>query len=300
MNKSYAPICLFTYNRLYETKETVKALKKNHLAKYSELFVFSDGPKNDSDLTRVNEVRSFIKTIDGFKTINFVFSKDNKGLAKSIVSGVTQIINKYGKVIVLEDDIVTSNGFLKFMNSSLDFYRKNNDVYQISGFMFPIKSDNLPDTFFYQANTCWGWATWSDRWNSYDNNTLSILKKLKENNINWRDFNAMQAKEFEKQLKANYKGKMKTWAVKWHAVIKIKKGKVLHPKSSLVLNIGFTGDGENCKKGDSIGEVNNDLYLDVTQAIKYSNELAIERLKKYFKNRYSLFSKIKRKIKSFL
>jgi len=299
MNSNYAPICLFTYNRLYETKETVNALKNNLLSKDSELFIFSDGPKNESVKGKVKAVREFLKSVNGFKSITIFESKINNGLAKSIVDGVTQIINKYDKVIVLEDDIVTSKGFLKFMNSSLDFYQKNKNVFQISAFMFPIESDNLPDTFFYQANTCWGWATWSDRWNSYENDTLSILKKLKKNNINWRDFNSMQSKEFEKQLKANNKGKLETWAVKWHAVIKIKKGKVLHPKSSLVLNIGFGGDGENCKKSDFIGEVNNDLDLDVTQAVQYSNELAIKRLKKYFKKKYSIFSKIIRKIKSF-
>ena len=97
MNSNYAPICLFTYNRLYETKETVNALKNNLLSKDSELFIFSDGPKNESVKGKVKAVREFLKSVNGFKSITIFESKINNGLAKSIVDGVTQIINKYNK-----------------------------------------------------------------------------------------------------------------------------------------------------------------------------------------------------------
>ena len=122
---------------------------------------------------------------------------------------------------------------------------------------------------------------------------------MREKNINWTEFNSLQGNEFKKQLMKNRSGKMNTWAVKWHSSIKVNNGKVLHPRSSFVSNIGFSGNGENCKKGDFIGEINDSLLLDVSHAERKSNYLALIRLKTYFKKRYSIIEKIKRKIKSF-
>jgi GT2 family glycosyltransferase len=112
-----APITLFVYNRLDHTIDTVMALQKNDLSKESELFIFSDGPKNKDDEKKVLAVRKYIKSIKGFKKVTIFESKKNKGLANSIISGVTKIINKYGRIIVLEDDIVTSKYFLIFLVS---------------------------------------------------------------------------------------------------------------------------------------------------------------------------------------
>jgi len=299
MNSNYAPICLFTYNRLQETKETINALQNNFLAKDSDLFIFSDGPKNKSDINKVEEVRSYLHTISNFKSVVITQSIENIGLAQSIVSGITKTLIEYDKIIILEDDIKTSKGFLKFMNDALNYYEKNEEVMQVSGFMFPINNNELPDTFFYQANSCWGWGTWKNSWDLLIDDCDLILKKLNEKNVNWSEFNSLQGNEFKKQLLKNKSGKMNTWAVKWHSTIKIYGGKVLHPKSSFVSNIGFSGNGENCKKGDFIGEINDSLLLDVSHAEKKSNHFALIRLKEYFRIRYSLIEKIKRKLKSF-
>ena len=299
MSNSLAPICLFTYNRLQETKETISALQNNFLAKDSDLFIFSDGAKNKSDIIKVEEVRSYLHTISNFKSVVITESIENIGLAQSIVSGITKVLIEYDKIIILEDDIKTSKGFLKFMNDALNYYEKNEEVMQVSGFMFPINNTDLPDTFFYQANSCWGWGTWKNSWDLLIDDCDVILKKLREKNINWTEFNSFQGNEFKKQLLKNKSGKMNTWAVKWHSSIKINNGKVLHPRSSFVSNIGFSGNGENCKKGDFIGEINDSLLLDVSHAEKKSNHLALIRLKTYFKIRYSIIEKIKRKIKSF-
>ena len=205
LKNNLSPICLFTYNRLSETKQTIEALKQNCLASKSELFIFSDGPKDNSDLSKVIDVRQYLKTISGFKSINIYEARENKGLANSIVSGVTKIIKKYGRVIVLEDDIITSYGFLRYMNDALNYYIYEDDVMQVSSFMFPIDTKYLPDSFFYQANTCWGWGTWARAWKFYDDNTTNIISRLKEKRISWNTFNAMQGNEFKKQLFNNYK-----------------------------------------------------------------------------------------------
>ena len=135
-----APICLFTYNRLSETIQTVEALQKNELAVESDIFIFSDGPKHEKDILLVNAVRKYIKSINGFRSITIIDSENNKGLAKSIIDGVTQIVEKYDKVIVLEDDLITSQNFLSFTNQALDFYEKNSNIFSISGYTLNLPS----------------------------------------------------------------------------------------------------------------------------------------------------------------
>ena len=138
--KEIAPICLFTYNRLEETIQTVAALKNNFLANKSELFIFSDGAKNKNVEQKIKQVRKYLKTITGFKNITIYESSKNKGLANSIIDGVTKIIETYGKIIVLEDDLVTSPNFLNFMNQALEFYHYNNRIYSVSGYTLNLPS----------------------------------------------------------------------------------------------------------------------------------------------------------------
>ena len=156
---SLAPIVLFVYNRPEHTRKTVKALQDNDLTDESILYIFSDAAKNDDEVENVEKVREYIRTISGFKQIIIIEREKNYGLANSIISGVTEIVNKYGKIIVLEDDLVTSKYFLSFMNDALEIYKDENKVICIHGYIYPIKSE-LPETFFIKGADCWGWATW--------------------------------------------------------------------------------------------------------------------------------------------
>ena len=158
----FAPIALFVYNRPWHTKQTVEALQKNELANKSELFIYCDNAKNKGAQKSVDEVRNFVKNIKGFKKITIIKRKRNWGLACSIIDGVTKIVNEYGKIIVLEDDLVTSPYFLEFMNDGLKMYKDDLKVASIHGYIYPIKS--LPDTFFIKGADCWGWATWKRVW----------------------------------------------------------------------------------------------------------------------------------------
>ena len=176
-NSTYplAPIVLFTYNRPLHTKQTVQALQKNYLASESELYIYSDGPKDKNATEKVREVREYIKSIDGFKKVT-IFERDkNLGLANNIISGVTKIVNEYGKIIVLEDDIVTSKYFLKFMNEALEIYMNEKKVWHISGWNYPLDKDGLGDIFLWRGMNCWGWATWSDRWCFYKKDLNKIF-----------------------------------------------------------------------------------------------------------------------------
>ncbi|MBT8375880.1 MAG: glycosyltransferase, partial [Bacteroidia bacterium] len=156
-----APITLFTYNRPDHTQKTLDALSKNPEASQSTLYVFCDGPKanaSEEERETINKVVKIVKKEQRFKDVIISVQEQNQGLAKSIVTGVTEIVNEHNSVIVLEDDIITSSGFLKYMNNALRIYANDTEVMHISGYMYPLKEE-LPETFFLKVPLCWGWAT---------------------------------------------------------------------------------------------------------------------------------------------
>ena len=244
MNK-LAPIVLFVYDRLWHTQETIKALQKNELASESELFIYADGAKNDKIIPQIKEVQNYIKTIDGFKKVTIVERQKNFGLAYSIVSGVTKTVNKFGKVIVLEDDIVTSPYFLKFMNDALTFYENEDKVWHISGWNYPIDLTSDNDVYLYRVMECWGWATWKNNWHYYEKNTKKLTKEFSKNDI--RRFNLDGTYNAWLQVKLNKYRYMNTWAIYWYAAIFKKNGLCVSPIKSFVKNIGLDGSGQNCK-----------------------------------------------------
>jgi len=238
--KSPAPIALFVYSRLDHTKETIKALQKNILAKETKLFIFSDGPKTPQKTPDVKKVRKYLRTIKGFKSVKIFESKKNKGLADSIIFGVTKIVNKYGRVIVVEDDIVTSKYFLKFMNDSLDFYENNSRVISISGYTYPI--GGLPQTFFLKNAECWGWATWKRGWVLFEHDGSKLLNLL-EKTDSLKEFDFNNSYNYSGMLRDQIAKKNNSWAIRWYASAFIKNKLTLYPQKSLTRNIGVDGTG---------------------------------------------------------
>src|SRR5258706_1722860 len=170
-NVTLAPILLFTYKRLDTLRKTISALQQNDYANKSDLFIFSDSAKKDIEEASINEVRTYLKTIKDFKNISIFEATKNKGLANSIIDGVTQIIAEYGKVIVLEDDLISTQNFLSFMNAGLDKYKSEPDVFSISGYSFnlrPPAEKYIESGYFLKRGWSWGWATWADRWENVD------------------------------------------------------------------------------------------------------------------------------------
>ena len=163
LNSGLAPIVLFTYSRVKNTKETIDCLLKNKEAVNSDLFIFSDAAKNDAAKEKVAEVREYIHSISGFKSVTIFEREENWGLAKNIIAGVTEIVNKYGKVIVLEDDHSVAPFFLQYMNEALCRFENNKDIVSIHGYVYPHK-EKLPETFLIKGADCWSWATWKDAW----------------------------------------------------------------------------------------------------------------------------------------
>lgn len=239
--QNLAPIALFVYNRPEHTRRTLSYLQKNVLADESRLFIFSDGPKTEADKAKVEEVRQLAKEVTGFKSVKVITRKENLGLANSIISGVTKLVNEYEKVIVFEDDLLSSPYTLQYFNEALTRYANEERVMHIGAYMYDLKDTQLPQTFFYRAATSWGWATWARAWKDFEpdiNKLMSQFDKQKtfmfsiENNMN-----------FWKQMKEFKSGKNNSWAIRWYASIFLRNGLTLNPSHSLVHNIGHDGSG---------------------------------------------------------
>jgi hypothetical protein len=278
-----APITLFVYNRPYHTKQTIQALQKNELAKESELFIFSDAPKDEQAKEGVDAVREYIKGINGFKKVTIIERDRNWGLADSIIDGVTKIVNEYGKIIVLEDDLVTSPYFLKFMNDALEFYRDQKRVWHISGWNYPIESNGFEDVFLWRVMNCWGWATWRDRWSYYEKNTDKLIESFSKEDI--KRFNLDGVENFWGQVLANRDKKINTWAIYWYATIFKHNGLCLNPVQTFVENIGLDGSGLHCGIEESYH-----TSLNEKKSINFINDffespIAVERIKIFYKKR---------------
>ena len=243
--KQFSPIVLFVYNRPEHTHKTLDALKQNYLALESDLYIFSDGYKNDTDKNKVENVRSLIKNVKGFKSVSVVERNKNFGLANSVIAGVTEIINKFGKAIILEDDLITSPYFLMYMNDSLDLYEDEDRVISIHGYIYPVKKI-LPELFFLRGADCWGWATWKRGWDLFEPDGKKLLTLLNENNLT-DDFDLGGAVKNIRMLKKQISGKNDSWAIRWHASAFIKNKLTLYPGKSLVRNIGADGEGTHVK-----------------------------------------------------
>lgn len=248
MADSYAPIVLFVYNRPWHTEQTLNALSINELAAESVLFVFSDGPKpsaSQEDVDNIARVRQVIRSKPWCKKVVVIESEQNKGLAGSIVDGVTRIVNEYGNIIVLEDDVVTSKGFLRFMNDALVCYADEPRVMHISGYMYPHR-EKLPETFFFNVPyPGGGWGTWARAWKNLIKDTIYLYNYF-NTAWRWKKFNKFGSDHLQRQLVGNYNGTLKTWFIKWHATLLIEKGFTLYPGHSLTNNIGFDNSGSHC------------------------------------------------------
>jgi len=296
---SIAPITLFVYNRLEHTKKTVGALRENNLAKESELFVFSDGWKNEESRPKVEEVRDYLKTIDGFKKVEMIEKEKNYGLAESIIAGVTDIVNKFGKVIVLEDDLVTSPYFLEYMNKALDLYQNDAEVVSIHGYTYPIKNTaKLPETFFIKGADCWGWATWKRGWDLFERDGQKLLRELEEKNLT-KEFDFSDSYPYTNMLRGQIAGKNNSWAIRWYASAFLNNKLTLYPGKSLIKNIGMDESGRHSGKTDVYDtEVAtnpmNLKKLDIKEDLE-----AREEFTKYFNSlKPSIFERILNKINS--
>ena len=244
--KVYAPVAVFVYKRTEQTKKIFEALKDNELAKESDIFIFADGAKGEKDKEQVDAVRAYIRSLEGrgwFHSVTIKESKKNIGIADSIIGGVNQIIKRYGKVIVLEDDLITSSQYLSYMNTCLDYFESDQRIWAVCGYTPDLKSlkDYNRNTYLSYRAFAWGWGTWKDRWLTIDWD----VKDYRQFCLNpWRRFRfRFGGNDMFSMLKAQMHGKIDAWDIRW-CYAQSKAGKLaVMPRESLVQNIGFDGTG---------------------------------------------------------
>lgn len=242
-----APVALFVYNRPMHTRRAIEALQKNNLAKDSELFIFSDAPKDAGAAQAVEAVRELMHGIGGFKSVTIVERERNLGLAASIIDGVTRLCRERGRVIVLEDDLIVSPFFLEYMNTALERYREDERVMQISGHMFPIDIPADTDAVFLPMTTSWGWATWQRAWRHF-NSEAAGYEALKRDAKLRRRFDLDGAYDYSGMLERQLRGEIDSWAIRWYLNAFMLGGVTLFPVKTLVTNAGFDGSGTHLSK----------------------------------------------------
>ena len=292
----YAPILLFTYNRLAHTRRCVEALLKNSLATESELFIYSDGAKDDTQQAAVNEVRYYIHNIRGFKQITIIQRDENWGLARNIIDGVTTQVNRYGKVIVLEDDLVVAPYFLQFMNDALETYKDEPKVGHIQACDF-TQDPTLPDTFLIKWTGSWGWGTWDRAWKHFNPNGQELLQELEERKLTYTfDFNGKYG--YTRMLRRQIAGKNNSWAIRWNASLFLKGILSLNVGRSLVQNEGFDGSGTHCGGGGLYASTLHLGRLPVTPISPIEeNTKARQAYVRYYARTNSFWAKAIRRIK---
>lgn len=296
MTNTYAPILLFVYNRPEHVRRNIQVLLKNELAAESELFIYSDAAKDETSQAAVKEVRAFIRSIQGFKKITITERAENWGLARSIIDGVTTQINRYGRVIVLEDDLVVAPHFLQFMNDALETYRDEERVGHIQACDF-THDPSLPDTFLIKWTGSWGWGTWNRAWKHFNADGKALLTELESRKLTYTfDFNGKYG--YTRMLRRQIEGKNNSWAIRWNASLFLKGILSLNVGKSLVQNEGFDGSGTNCGGG---GLYASELYMERLPVKKISpieeNIQARNAYVRYYARTNSFMAKAIRRIK---
>jgi len=299
-----APLTLFTYNRPTHTERVIASLLKNRLARETELFVYSDGPQKPADAPLVHHVRKILHSITGFRRVQIIEQDQNRGLANSVISGVSEVIQRFGKVIVVEDDLFLSPNFLAFMNAMLDFYRPFEKVYSVTGFSYPTGAIHIPKDYLYDvylSHRCmsWGWATWIERWQTVDWKVTGFDRFLRDRRSQ-KLFNR-GGEDLSDMLKLQMIGEIDSWAIRWCYAHFQNRAFCLYPVRSFVRNLGFDQSGTHCgvaRKGLPCPELDDHWTADRLLDRIAPNPQIVNSFRRI--NKRSMLTKTKTKIKLFL
>jgi hypothetical protein len=287
---SHTAITLFAYNRPIHTKKTVASLLQCKEAASFDFIVFCDGPKDDSSQVQVDAVRAYLNSITGFKSVKIISSPVNKGLATSVISGVTMVLKHYESIIVLEDDMIVSPHFLTYMNDGLEKYQNNDRVISIHGYVYPVKEE-LPEAFFLKGADCWGWATWGRGWDLFNPDGQFLLDELMRRNLRKNfDFNGSYG--YSSILEAQIKGTNDSWAVRWYASAFLAGKLTLYPGCSLVHNIGNDSSGTHCGTTTALDVELSDTPICLDDIVVEESEAAKKAIENFFRTNRSLLNKL--------
>ena len=286
-----APVLLLAYNRSQLFAQTLKSLSENELASDSVLYIYCDGPKNNATsktLEEIQLVRSLANVTKGFKEVHVVESEKNNGLAKSVISGVTNVVSKYGKVIVVEDDVLLSPYFLRFMNEALVKYENDERVLSIGSWNYFAGNEKLQADFFIRYPDSIAWATFSRAWKLFEHDTGLLLKKLEDQKL-LSEFNCgLPEKYFEKMLADQIKGSIDSWAIRWTAVSVLNRKLNFYPRTSLSKHMGF---GASATHESLIHDYNSalslaDFHIQLQELKVEESKTAIKYWKRFVKREF--------------
>lgn len=300
MEGNYSPVVLFVYNRPQHTYNLLNCIDNLDEAQHTELYVFSDGPKvkADDNIVKVREIIKEFAANNHFRKVHICESQTNKGLATSIIEGVTQVINKYGRAIVLEDDLEVSSDFLAYMNAALDAYKDNESIWAISAYTFPMKAfkDYKHDVYVSGRGCSWGWATWKDRWNTVDWK-VNRYNEYKYNIVNRSRF-ASWGRDLPCMLDAYMYNEIHSWAIRWCFAAHLQNKYTIYPVCSRILNKGTDGSGTNYNKAKT---TTFDTELSVGNTCYFENVLVDRKIQREFSRKYlPLIEYVKVNIRWFL
>ena len=261
MTAPLAPIVLFTYNRPDHTSRTLKALAANELANQSKLIIYSDGPRSEKDIPEVESCRALFTEIDGFASVEVHTSDKNKGLAASVIEGVTATLEQFENVIVLEDDLVSHPYFLRYMNHHLNRYKDEGDVISIHGYLSPIDKA-LEQPFFIRGADCWGWATWRRGWQVFERDAQVLYDRIATDDSLRHTFDMQDSYHYTRMLREQIDGEIDSWAIRWHASAFLENKLTLYPPSSLIRNIGMDGSGTHKDRSSAFHSELDKIELD--------------------------------------
>ena len=239
---SLAPVVVFAYRRPDHIRSTLTSLMRCEGFEQSPVIVYCDGPRDIKETDSVMATRELARSMLG-EHAEYHFSEVNLGLSRSVIAGVSDVVGRFGRAIVVEDDLELSTSFLTFMNQALDRYANDESVFQVSGYMFdvPILKDT-PSALFLPFTVSWGWATWKRAWDQFDPQATG-WEALRTNKVLRRRFNLDGTYDYATMLMRQMEGLRDSWAVRWYWTVFKANGLVLFPPISLVSNTGFDGSG---------------------------------------------------------
>ena len=276
-----APIVVFTYNRPEHTLRTLNALLMNPLANESDIIIYSDSARAANHNKAVDEVRSYLSGLTGFRSIKVIHRDKNFGLAESIIQGVTEVLQQSEKVIVLEDDMVVSPYFLEYMNEALEQFVDDDLVISVHGYVYPVEIE-LPEAFFLTGADCWGWATWRRGWALFNSEGQYLLDELVRRQL-IQEFDYNGAYPFLSMLMAQIKGANDSWAIRWHASAFLAGKLTLYPGRSLVHNIGTDSSGTHSEDSDSMDAKLSETKINLNNIAVESSRTAREAFENFFR-----------------
>ncbi len=280
-----APVILFCFNRPTHTAATIEALKQCELAAETDLYIFSDGPRNESEASIVSEVRSFIHTVKGFKSLTICEREINMGLAKSIITGVTEVIRKHKRVIVLEDDLICSTSFLTNKNKMLEYFESHPHIFSTSGFSPPISypSNHADDLYLFPRTSSLGWGTWLDRWESVDW-SLDSFNSFIQSKAQRKHFNRGGI-DLTPMLLHQKVGKINSWAIRFSYAAATQNRLCVYPTESMLYHIGSDGSGTHAGESSYYGDSASNKIISIDR-FPQENEQLSKRVRNFWANSY--------------